>query len=582
MNRPRSWTALAAAALVGGLSCSFLLAKPGKVVTKQGVSFEGEVQDRRADQGVVVVTTADRQKIEVKASNVDRVEFAEEPGPDAAPPADPGNPDAPAPQPGSVEADLRNRLASFPKNDVNNRVKLARSALERREYGVARDSLQQALQIDPNNQQAKDLLTTVEAQQRLDQRAGQNPDAPHNPPGNRPPGSRPPGERPPLGSGPSPDVMPPLNADEVNRIRQREWTRADKGVKVRFVGDVKRRFVAANRISPADFNNTNALEQAWQMVSKGDEEIRNDVRLTTDPLALREYRTVVQRAILPTCASAACHGGGPAGKFQLYPKADHEGEAYANFLTLSTYTYVPRARPGAEPAGGAGPAGQGAAGQGAAGQGPAGQAADGNGAGGPDPGAPAAPQPGGQRGAQRGAPPATPRGAEGAGAGQGGPAAAGGGGAAGGAAGGGAVGGGGARSYHVIDRDRPADSLLLQFALPPNVSDHPHPDVPGFKPVFRVLKDPRYDQFVKWISNDLSPLQSDYGIKPGGRPAGQATDVTRGAGQQPQPGQGQPGQGQPGQGQPGQGQPGQNQPGAGQRVPPGQGPGQGQPQPRGQ
>jgi hypothetical protein len=119
------------------------------------------------------------------------------------------------------------------------------------------------------------------------------------------------------------------------------------------------------------------------------------------------------------------------------------------------------------------------------------------------------------------------------------------------------------RAYHVIDRDRPADSLLLQFALPPNVADHPHPDVPGFKPVFRVLKDPRYEQFLKWVSNDLSPLQSGYGIKPGGERGGQGPDMTRGAGQQQPPPGGA-------QGQPGQGQPGQQQP-AGQRPAQGQG-----------
>ena len=116
----------------------------------------------------------------------------------------------------------------------------------------------------------------------------------------------------------------------------------------------------------------------------------------------------------------------------------------------------------------------------------------------------------------------------------------------------------------MIDRDRPADSLLLQFSLPPNLSDHPHPEVPGFKPIVRTLKDPRYDQFLRWISNDLSPLQSDYGINLGRGQGGPAPDVTRGAGQ-PNPQQPPPG---------GQGQAGQGQPGAGQRPPQGQGQGQ--------
>src|SRR5438093_1351583 len=174
----RSCKALAAA-LVGGLSCSILLAVPGKVVTKQGDTFEGEVQDRRADQGVVIITTADGRKVQVKAGNVDRIQPLARPegAPDEAPGAPPGfdvpptPAPRPAPAPGSVEADLRNRLAALPKNDVTNRIKLARAALPRREYGVARDCLDQALRLDPRNQEAADLLRTVDAQQRMDQRA---------------------------------------------------------------------------------------------------------------------------------------------------------------------------------------------------------------------------------------------------------------------------------------------------------------------------------------------------------------------------------------------------------------------------
>src|SRR5437867_656160 len=250
----RSCKALAAA-LVGGLSCSILLAVPGKVVTKQGDTFEGEVQDRRADQGVVIITTADGRKVQVKAGNVDRIQPLARPegAPDEAPGAPPGFDVPPTPAPRA---------------------------------------------------------------------------APGTQPGDR-------------GSAPPPGMIPPLTADDINRIRQREWVRNDKLVKIRFVGDVKRRFVQKKRIAPADFNNRSAIEQAWQIVSEGDDDMRNDVRLTTDPAALHQYRTVVQRAILPTCASAACHGGGQGGGLQLYPRADHEGEAYANFVMLSTHSYSP-------------------------------------------------------------------------------------------------------------------------------------------------------------------------------------------------------------------------------------------------
>ena len=563
MIRPRSWKALAAATLAGGMSlgicCSLLLARPGKVVTKGGQSYEGEVTEN-PQQGSVDIVTAKGERVKVLKGNVNRIEWGEEAPPDNPPlppgvePVPPDNTPAPAPTPapGSIEEDLRNRLASLPRNDVANRIKLARAALQRREYGVARDALDQATQIDPRNQEAQDLLRTVDAQRRMDQR-NPNPGAnPRNPADDRAPGERDPGGAPGAaqggGTGPS---IPPLNADDVNRIRQREWTRNDRMVKIRLVGDVKRRYVASNRdIRPADFNNLNAIQQGWEIVSKGDEEMQNGVRLTTDPASMQAYRTIVQRAILPTCAAAACHGGPQGGRFQLYPRADHDGEAYANFLILSTYTYTPKPDAGAQDA----PAAQGA------------PPAQGGQPGAAQPAAPgAAPGAQGAPGAAAGAPPAAPAAAPG------GPAPA------------------GAtpsrpRGYQMIDRDRPADSLLIQFALPRNLADTPHPDVPGFKPVFRMLKDPKYDQFLRWISNDLAPPpQRDYGIevarnrgqqdmttpaRPGQAPPGQPGQAQPG---QPQPGQQQPGQRQSGQAQPGQAEPGQAQPAQGQIPAQGQG-----------
>lgn len=509
MIRQRSWTVrtlgLAAAVLAGGLACPLLLAGPGKVVTRQGQTFEGEVTDNRARGGDVEVVDANGRKITLKRGNVASVEANETPPADGDAPiaadAPPGAGAAPAP--GPAEAELRNRLSSLARNDVNGRLRLARNAFNRREYAVATEALEQALQLDPRNEEARALLDTVDAQRRLDQRPRPEP-APRERPAAGANGAD--------GRGGGSGAMPPLHPDDINRIRQREWTRNDRNVRVRFIGDVKRQFVARSRnnIRPADFNNLNAVEQGWQIVGDGDEEMRNAVRLTTDPASLAAYRTIVQRAILPTCATVACHGGGQGGAFQLHPRADREGEAYANFLTLSTYTYSPkRAQPAPPP-----------------------------------PGPAAAP----------GTPPAASRNVAAR-----------------------------APRYYMIDRDRPADSLLIQFALPQNLADTPHPDVPGFKPVFRTLKDPRYDQFLRWISNDLAPLQRDYGIQinrgadvagaaqpaqpqPGGPPLQPGQQPVQPPGQQPnQPGGQRPGQPPPPP-PPGQRQPGP--PAQGQRPAP--------------
>jgi hypothetical protein len=166
-------------------------------------------------------------------------------------------------------------------------------------------------------------------------------------------------------------------------------------------------------MQPAQFNKLDAVDQAWEIKKKGNPELLNDIRLTNDPPAMQEYRTVVQRAVLTTCATAACHGGGAGSdRFALHPKADHESEAYANFLTLNKYQYKP---------------------------------------------------------------------AKG-------------------------------REASMIDRNRPEDSVLIQFALAPNLSNMPHPDVEGYKPIFRTLNDPKYKQFVRWIADGLSPLIQDYGV----------------------------------------------------------------------
>jgi len=69
--------------------------------------------------------------------------------------------------------------------------------------------------------------------------------------------------------------------------------------------------------------------------------------------------------------------------------------------------------------------------------------------------------------------------------------------------------------------------------MPLNLADIPHPPVPGFKPLFRTLKDPKYDQFLRWVRDELSPLQKEYGIQIGQGQQG-PQDVT-GAPGQPQP-----------------------------------------------
>ncbi len=65
----------------------------------------------------------------------------------------------------------------------------------------------------------------------------------------------------------------------------------------------------------------------------------------------------------------------------------------------------------------------------------------------------------------------------------------------------------------MIDRTVPAKSLLLQYSLPADLSDHDHPAVANYKGVFRNTNDPRFKAISDWLSTQLQPVTPDYGIK---------------------------------------------------------------------
>lgn len=60
----------------------------------------------------------------------------------------------------------------------------------------------------------------------------------------------------------------------------------------------------------------------------------------------------------------------------------------------------------------------------------------------------------------------------------------------------------GARRY-MIDRQRPGESLLLQYSLPQTVADLPHPQIPTFRPMFTRPNEPVYGRIFDWIDRGL-------------------------------------------------------------------------------
>ena len=62
-----------------------------------------------------------------------------------------------------------------------------------------------------------------------------------------------------------------------------------------------------------------------------------------------------------------------------------------------------------------------------------------------------------------------------------------------------------------INRDDPAQSLLVQWSLPREVADIPAPQVPDWSPAFDSLDDPECQNLMRWIGTLYAPMP-DYGI----------------------------------------------------------------------
>jgi len=68
----------------------------------------------------------------------------------------------------------------------------------------------------------------------------------------------------------------------------------------------------------------------------------------------------------------------------------------------------------------------------------------------------------------------------------------------------------GAGERYLIDRGNGAGSLLLQYALPPNVAQVPHPPARGYNGVFRSVNDPGARAMVEWMNTDLGRIRPNY------------------------------------------------------------------------
>lgn len=298
--------ALAAAALVMAAIPCVAVGAPGVVVTHSGARYEGEVTERLDD---VIITIRGVQTI-VNRGDVASITLTE-----------------------SFERQFRERAARLEPNDVESRIALARWAMEKEQYGAAREMLDAALDIDPNNGEANELATIVRGQLRL--RAAR----PAAPAGDAGAGRR---DAPATRGTDAATDQPPaplkklLSPDEVQALRRAEWRPGDV-VRVRVDTRVARQFAQDFNRPWREFVSRRAGEQAQDMLRDGTPEHRRGVQILTDPPAIAEFRRTVQPIVLNGCAASGCHGGpNPSTAFALVTPADNEAAMATNFYLLMT------------------------------------------------------------------------------------------------------------------------------------------------------------------------------------------------------------------------------------------------------
>src|SRR3954465_15441436 len=101
--------------------------KNGVVLSGEGKSYEGDVAEKGDN---VVVTVKGGIPVTLQKDTVDTIEYAD-----------------------NTAAQFKQRLAKLDEKDSKGHVELARWAIDRREYSLAQDALDGALDADKNNEE---------------------------------------------------------------------------------------------------------------------------------------------------------------------------------------------------------------------------------------------------------------------------------------------------------------------------------------------------------------------------------------------------------------------------------------------
>jgi hypothetical protein len=274
--------------------------KQGMVVTKDPPrTFIGEI-DETTDPGHVDINSPSLGKISIDSRNVEKVTYFNTPAEEFA-----------------------GRMSALGRTDVPARIDLANFAVKNNMYGPARQLLVEALAIEPGNRSATDLLHKVDEQIKASQ--------PETKPVAAPPQGNAPAARPGLVR-----ARRTLTPDEINFIRQNEWSDDDQNMIVKVAPAALNGAISSGLIDKNALGKMTQGDIAWEIVKHGPPQLRKDVKITSDPGSILSYRKI-HHLVISTCATGACHNTDKGGKFFLFAAPQNDATIISDYLILNQF-----------------------------------------------------------------------------------------------------------------------------------------------------------------------------------------------------------------------------------------------------
>lgn len=292
-------------------------ATPGIVKTRAGAIYSGDVVER------VNTVTVTIRGVETKLARAD-IESIEY-------------------QTGTPQEQLDERRSKLVADDVKGRVELGRWAMENQMLQPALELALEAVQIDPTDDAAISLRETVRQQQKADKARTNQPAVGATvltaPPSTSPATSAATMRGTP-GTHPTTSAQPRyLSADDIQQIRRKELKPGDNA-RVQIPAEVRKNYASRAGLSFAEFNAKTATEQALAILENGDDRMRAQIKVMSDPEAIIEFKKL-QGMIINGCATSNCHGGatgGNNGGSLVLHAQENDPATYTNFYILTQYS----------------------------------------------------------------------------------------------------------------------------------------------------------------------------------------------------------------------------------------------------